>query len=121
MNSISMLSKLPTNLPPHLSLKFIKLYSNSGDLIRARYLFDKIPNPDIHSCTVLINAYTKQGHPKEALKLYSELRARDIRPDKLALLSVVKACATLSDVAKAKEIGTLMVLKMCLALCRLKM
>lgn len=105
MNSISMLSKLPTNLPPHLSLKFIKLYSNSGDLIRARYLFDKIPNPDIHSCTVLINAYTKQGHPKEALKLYSELRARDIRPDKLALLSVVKACATLSDVAKAKEIG----------------
>ncbi|KAL1824362.1 hypothetical protein ACET3Z_011140 [Daucus carota] len=105
MISMSMLSKLPTNLPPHLSLKFIKIYLNSGDLLRARQLFDKILQPDIHSCTVLINAYTKQGHAKEALNLYSELRARDIQPDKLALLSVAKACASLSEVTKAKEIG----------------
>lgn len=76
-----MLSKLPINLPPHLSLKFIKTNLNSGDLLRARNLFDKIPQPDIRSCTVLVNAYTQQGYPKEALKLYSELRARDIHPD----------------------------------------
>ncbi|XP_059623751.1 pentatricopeptide repeat-containing protein At1g20230-like [Cornus florida] len=99
-----MLSKIPTNLPPHLSLKFIKIYSSSGDLWRARQLFDKIPEPDLRSCTVLISAYTKHGFPKEAIQLYEELRKQNIPLDKLVLLSVVKACATSADVNKAKEI-----------------
>ncbi|KAM7506945.1 hypothetical protein LguiA_017398 [Lonicera macranthoides] len=99
-----MLSKLPTNLPPHLALKFIKIYSNSGDLRRARQLFDKIPEPDLKSWTVLIAAYTKEGFPKEAIKIYTELRDRNFRPDKFVLLSVAKACATSRDLIKANEI-----------------
>ncbi|KAK2987501.1 hypothetical protein RJ640_012160 [Escallonia rubra] len=100
-----MLSKIPTNLPPHLSLKFIKTYINSGDLGRARQLFDKIPDPDLRSWTVLITAYTRQGFAKEAVKLYTHLRDRSIQPDKLVLLSAVKACATSADLIKAKEIS----------------
>lgn len=100
-----MISKIPTNLPPHLNIKFIKNYLNSGDLKRARQLFDKISEPDIQLWTLLITAYTRQGHPKEAIKLYAEFRNRGkVNPDKLALLSVAKACATSGDVFKAKEI-----------------
>lgn len=99
-----MLSKLPTNLPPHLALKFIKTYSYSGDLRRARQLFDKIPEPDLKSWTVLITAYTKEGFAKEAIKLYTELRDRNFEPDKFVLLSVAKACATSRDLIKANEI-----------------
>ncbi|KAA8531780.1 hypothetical protein F0562_006503 [Nyssa sinensis] len=99
-----MFQKLPTNLPPHLSLKFIKIYCNSGDLGRARQLFDKIYEPDLRSWTVLIDAYMKHGFPNEAIKLYVELQKRNIRPDKFVLFSAAKACAASADVCKAKEI-----------------
>ncbi|KAK6947206.1 Pentatricopeptide repeat [Dillenia turbinata] len=99
-----MLSNLSTNLPRHLSLKFIKAYIDSGDLVRAGNLFDKIPKPDFRTCAVLITAYTRCGLPKEAIKVYDGLRALNISPNKLVLLSVAKACATLADPAKAREV-----------------
>lgn len=99
-----LLPNLGTCLPSHLTLKFIRIYSNSGNLERARQLFDKIPQPDLPTWTVLISAYAKHGFPMEALKLYSDLRARKLQPDKLMLLPVAKACASLRDVVLAKEI-----------------
>ncbi|KAM1244494.1 hypothetical protein ACFX1X_036278 [Malus domestica] len=99
-----MLSKLPTNVPPHLSLRFLKIYCNSGDLQRARRLFNQIPEPDLRAWTVLISGYTRHGFLKESINLYASLRARRIVPDNLLLLSVAKACAALGDVRNAKEL-----------------
>nr|GEV19711.1 pentatricopeptide repeat-containing protein At1g20230-like [Tanacetum cinerariifolium] len=98
-----MLPKLPINLPPHLTLKLIKTYCDSGDLRRARQLFDKIPTPDLHSLTVLISAYTKQGLQKEGISLYTRLRDGGSQPDKFVLLSFVKACATSRDLTEAQR------------------
>lgn len=100
-----MLSKLPTSLPPHLALKFIKVYSNSGDLQRARHLFDKIPQPDLPTWTILISALTKHGRSLEAIQYYNDFRHKNcVEPDKLLLLSVAKACASLRDVMNAKRV-----------------
>ncbi|KAI3722548.1 hypothetical protein L2E82_33587 [Cichorium intybus] len=98
-----MLPKLPSNLPPHLSLKLIKTYCQSGDLRRARQLFDKTTNPDLHSWTVLISAYTRHDLQKEAINLYTQLRNKEFQPDKFVLLSVVKACATSGDLLQAQR------------------
>ncbi|CAI9763299.1 unnamed protein product [Fraxinus pennsylvanica] len=47
----------------------------------------------------------EHGHPKEAINFYAEFRnSGKVSPDKLAFLSVVKACAKLGDVLKAKDI-----------------
>ncbi|KAK9937568.1 hypothetical protein M0R45_014347 [Rubus argutus] len=81
-----MLSKLPTNVPSHLSLRLLKVHCNSGDLQRARHLFDQIPEPDLRAWTVLISAHTRHGLLKESIKLYTSLRARKIAPDSLLLL-----------------------------------
>ncbi|KAK6116193.1 hypothetical protein DH2020_050066 [Rehmannia glutinosa] len=100
-----MLSRVPTNLPPHLIINFIKKYLNSGDLARARQLFDGISYPDVQSWTLLISAYTKNGRCKEAIKLYTEVKnSRKIAPDKFAILAVAKACAASGDLVNAKEI-----------------
>lgn len=99
-----MLSKLPTNVPSHLSLRLLKVHCNSGDLQRARHLFDQIPEPDLRAWTVLISAHTRHGLLKESIKLYTSLRARKIAPDSLLLLSVAKACAVLGDLRNAREL-----------------
>ncbi|KAL6551682.1 hypothetical protein OROGR_007836 [Orobanche gracilis] len=100
-----MLSKVPTNLPPHLNIKFIRNYLNLGDLSRARQLFDEISHPDVQSWTLLISAYTKNGRCKEAIKLYTEVKnSARINPDKFAILAVAKACAASGDLVNAKQI-----------------
>lgn len=100
-----MLSKVPTSLPPHLNIEFIKKYLNLGDLERARQLFDGISYPDVQSWTLLISAYTKNGRCKDAIQFYTEVKnSRKINPDKFAILAVAKACAGSGDLVKAKEI-----------------
>uniref|UniRef100_A0A7N2N1F9 Pentatricopeptide repeat-containing protein n=1 Tax=Quercus lobata TaxID=97700 RepID=A0A7N2N1F9_QUELO len=96
--------KLPISLPAPLSLKFIKEACKSCDLQRARHMFDQIPQPDLRTWTILISAYTQHGFPKESIKLYNLVRAQEIIPDRLVLLSAAKACATLGDIVKAKEV-----------------
>ncbi|XP_073005565.1 pentatricopeptide repeat-containing protein At2g29760, chloroplastic-like [Typha latifolia] len=101
-----MISKVATtNLPRHVCLKFFQSYLRSGELDRARDLLDKIPQPDLRSLTILISAYTKQGLPKESIRLYFRLRnEKKLEPDRLVLLSVAKACACAVDLVNAKEI-----------------
>lgn len=100
-----MLSKVPTNLPPHMNVKFIKNYLGFGDLARARQLFDNIPEPDVLSWTALISAYTKMGQCEEAIKLYTEIKnSRKVIPDKFVILAAAKICANSGDLKKAKEI-----------------
>ncbi|KAM1063059.1 hypothetical protein EV1_027042 [Malus domestica] len=77
-----MLSKLPTNVPPHLSLRFLKIFCNSGDLQRARHVFDQIPEPDLRAWTMLM----------------SYQATRDMGS------SIAKACAALGDVRNIKEL-----------------
>ncbi|XP_021847810.1 pentatricopeptide repeat-containing protein At1g20230 [Spinacia oleracea] len=99
--------KLPSNISPQLGENLLKPILNSGDLTRARQLFDKIPEPNLHSWTNLISAYTKQGLPNEAINLYSLFRKKNdihLPPDRILLLSVIKACAAFADLTKAKEI-----------------
>ncbi|XP_020091644.1 pentatricopeptide repeat-containing protein DOT4, chloroplastic-like [Ananas comosus] len=99
-----MLQKLSINIPPNVILKFIKSYLISGELDRARDLFDRIPKPDLRSLTMLFTAYTKQGRPKESVNLYRRLRSENrIDPDKLVLLSIIKACAHSTNLIDAKE------------------
>ena len=97
--------KLPSNISSYLGEKLLKSILNSGDLNRARQLFDKIPEPNLHSWTNLISWYTKQGLSNDAVLLYSLFKKQKNQfPDRILLLSAVKACAAYGDLTKAKEI-----------------
>nr|UPT49058.1 pentatricopeptide repeat protein AaPPR1477 [Agave angustifolia] len=98
MNHI--LPKMPSNL-----IQQFKSYLTSGQLNLARDLFDKIPNPNLYSLTLLISAYIKHNRPQDSIQIYRNLRReRNLQPDNLLLLAVVRACALSSDPIKAKEI-----------------
>ncbi|XP_049385305.1 pentatricopeptide repeat-containing protein At1g20230-like [Solanum stenotomum] len=99
-----MLPKLPSRFGLHPNSQFMRALGPSGDIRRARQLFDEIPHPDIRSWTLLITAYTRSGFPKEALEVYDELREKKVHPDQLALLSVTKGCAALGNLIKAKGV-----------------
>ncbi|XP_074275235.1 pentatricopeptide repeat-containing protein At1g20230-like [Silene latifolia] len=101
----AILSKLTSNHSHFQAEKLLKHVLDSGDLARARQVFDKIPEPSLYSWTDLITAYTKQGLPHESIKLYSSFRDKSsLLPDRVLLLSVAKACASCAHLTKAREI-----------------
>lgn len=97
--------KLPTKMPSRFGDNLLKSILNSGDLTHARQVFDRIPQPTLHSWAYLMTSYTKQGLPSEAVKLYSLFRNQRVHsPDRILLLSAAKACAAYADVRVAKEV-----------------
>ncbi|POO00223.1 DYW domain containing protein [Trema orientale] len=49
----------------------ISIYCKSSNIIYARHLFDKIPEPDIVARTALISAYSATGNLKSAREIFS--------------------------------------------------
>lgn len=74
-------------------------YVRSGDLARARELFDVMPERNVVSWTTVIGAYTQMRRPEEAVEVFRRMQVEDgIKPDGVALLSVLSACGDLGAV-----------------------
>ncbi|GLJ44890.1 hypothetical protein SUGI_0944930 [Cryptomeria japonica] len=84
--------------------KLVLTYLESGNLGGAFQVLNKIPNPNLFLWTAMIRAYTKQGYYAEALILFNEIHAAEIKASPFILASVIKACAGLKTLQKGKEI-----------------
>ncbi|TXG54475.1 hypothetical protein EZV62_019731 [Acer yangbiense] len=79
-------------------------YAKAGDVAKARELFDKMPFRDSVSWGTLVSGYAKSGQCKEAIKLFHEMMELNIRPDNIALVSALSACAQLGELECGKRI-----------------
>ncbi|TKY69031.1 Pentatricopeptide repeat-containing protein [Spatholobus suberectus] len=72
-------------------------YAKVGDMSNARNLFECMPerDRDVVSWTALISGYTQAHCPHEAVTLFRTMLLRDVRPDEIAILAVLSACADL--------------------------
>ncbi|EAY73376.1 hypothetical protein OsI_01257 [Oryza sativa Indica Group] len=73
-------------------------YVKSGDLARARELFDVMPGRNVVSWTMVIGAYAQMKQPEEAIEVFRRMQVEGIEPDGVALLSVLSACGDLGVV-----------------------
>ncbi|CAI9109769.1 OLC1v1009665C2 [Oldenlandia corymbosa var. corymbosa] len=71
----------------------LKANFGAGDMERARCLFDKMPVKNMVAWTILISAYVEKGFAKEAMGLYDQMAATDVKPDEGAITSILGACA----------------------------
>ncbi|XP_068643859.1 pentatricopeptide repeat-containing protein At2g02980, chloroplastic [Aristolochia californica] len=79
----------------------INLYAECGDINAARRLFDEMGTRCVVSYNAMITGYAKSSRPNEALTLFRELQARDLKPTDVTMLSVLSSCALLG----ALELG----------------
>ncbi|MCO5579180.1 hypothetical protein L7F22_033033 [Adiantum nelumboides] len=71
----------------------IDMYSKWGNLKVAREAFEKMQNRDAVSWGAMISGYVEHADYQSALKLFARLLQEDITPNKVVLVSAVKACA----------------------------
>ncbi|CAF2087322.1 pentatricopeptide repeat-containing protein At5g61800 [Brassica rapa] len=74
------------------------------EVVRARELFDSMPFRDLVSWNSLIAGYAQMNCCREAISLFDEMLASGFKPDNVAIVSTLSACAQSGDLEKGKAI-----------------
>eukprot|EP00250_Pteridium_aquilinum_P003129 c13460_g1_i1 orf=79-1491(+) len=80
----------------------INMYSKHSRLEPARHVFNQISVHDTVSWSAMIEAYAKHGYEKMSVHLFQQMQKESVKPDPVALIAVLGACATFSTLAWGK-------------------
>ena len=81
-------------------------YTKSGDIDTAYKFFKDMPVKNVISWTAMISGFVGANLNKEALKLFHEMQVASIKPDNVALVSSLSACAHLGSLDEGRWIHT---------------
>ncbi|KAJ7527666.1 hypothetical protein O6H91_16G065300 [Diphasiastrum complanatum] len=80
----------------------VDMYAKCGCTEDARELFDNMSERDVVSWTAMIAGYAQNGLGKEALALFEQMKQAGLAPDKVLLVLLLKACASLAALKHGK-------------------
>ncbi|KAM6571244.1 hypothetical protein CsatA_015324 [Cannabis sativa] len=76
----------------------VEFYSKCGLMDDALQVFKEFSMPDVVLWTSMVTGYEQNGYPEEALIFFSQMvMLEGLNPDRVTLVSVVSACAQLSN------------------------
>lgn len=79
-------------------------YTKCGEMELAHEIFKDMKEKNVISWTTLISGYVGAGMNKEALNLFHEMQIAGVKPDNVALVSAVSACAHLGALDQGRWI-----------------
>ena len=80
-------------------------------LAEAQSVFDEVVTRDVVTWTALISGYSEQGLGEQALCYYEQMLSEKLAPDKVIIMCALKACTSIRDFERGKEIYRNMVSK----------
>ncbi|XP_020090076.1 pentatricopeptide repeat-containing protein OGR1, mitochondrial [Ananas comosus] len=106
----SLLLRLGFSPDPLLATTLLDAYAKSGDLPRARRVFDEMPIRDVATWNALLSGLALGPDPRLALALFRRLRAslpslpaREA-PNDITVVAALSACALLGDLAEGAAV-----------------
>ena len=87
----------------------LDMYAKCGAVSEAIEVFDELPERDLVSWATMIAAYGSHGQAFEALKLFNGMLHSNVKPDRVAFLAVISACAHAGLVDEGYQYVNLMV------------
>ncbi|KAE8710024.1 putative ATP-dependent DNA helicase HFM1-like [Hibiscus syriacus] len=88
----------------YLGTALTDMYAKSGDIESSKQVFDRMPERNEFSWTVMIQGLAESGLAKESLSLFGEMeRSSSVAPNELMLLAVLFACSHCGLVDKGLE------------------
>lgn len=82
----------------------VDMYAKCGSMEDARNVFDDLQNPSMVSWSALMGGFVQHGHGLLALELFAKMQQDGVKPDKVAHLCVLKACASMGALMQGKLI-----------------
>lgn len=77
----------------------VSMYSNCGNLVSARRIFDAVHEKNVCLWTSMISGYARLGDPDEAVKLFNKVLTTDITPNEITVATILSACANLGSLS----------------------
>ncbi|KAM6583955.1 hypothetical protein CsatB_010957 [Cannabis sativa] len=78
----------------------IDAFVKAGEISDARKVFDEMHLRDSVSWGTILAGYAQSNQCEETIRLFYQMLELDIRPDNVALVSVLSACAQLGDLER---------------------
>ena len=82
----------------------VALYAKCGRVEQARIVFEGLDDRNIISWTSIISGYAQNGQPMEALRIFWQMRQSNVKPDWIALVSVLRSYTDVEDLEQGKSI-----------------
>ncbi|KAJ1286789.1 hypothetical protein BS78_03G378700 [Paspalum vaginatum] len=77
-------------------------YGRHGRMDEARSLFEEMPERNVISWSVIIDGHVRCGEAKEALEYFQSMLRCGVKPDKVAAVGAVSACAQLGTLEQGR-------------------
>ncbi|XP_004134955.1 pentatricopeptide repeat-containing protein At2g33760 isoform X1 [Cucumis sativus] len=76
-----------------LGTSLINMYTRCGNVSKAREVFDSMKERNVVTWTAMISGYGMHGYGRQAMELFTEMRAYGPRPNNITFVAVLSACA----------------------------
>ncbi|KAK8926189.1 putative pentatricopeptide repeat-containing protein [Platanthera zijinensis] len=83
-------------------------YTKCGRMELARRVFDGMVRKDVVSWSAMIGGYSSNGLPREALQLFFEMEAANMKPDCVTMVGALSACAKLGALELGERVSRYM-------------
>lgn len=77
----------------NISTALIDMYSKCGKIESATRVFSGISRRDVHNFTSMISGLSIHGLGKDALRVFNQMLAENVRPNEVTCLGVLNACS----------------------------
>ncbi|KAL5725929.1 hypothetical protein ACHQM5_009013 [Ranunculus cassubicifolius] len=81
-------------------------YAKAGDMASARYLFEQAPERDVVAWSALISGYVQNGLPNEAVNVFVEMQAQNVRLDEHIMVNLMSACSRVGSLQFAEWVDS---------------
>ncbi|KAJ7961899.1 Pentatricopeptide repeat-containing protein [Quillaja saponaria] len=75
-----------------ISTALVDMYAKCGEIIKAKKLFDEMPQKETATWNALINGFAVNGCAKEALEIFSLMLRERLKPDEVTMMGVLSSC-----------------------------
>lgn len=94
---------------PFLQNGLLSFYAKCEENSRACVIFDRLRCRDLVSWTLMISGYAQNGQPMEALRIFRDMRLSNVKPDWIALVSVLKAYSDIEELNQGRCLHSLVI------------
>ncbi|XP_071707411.1 pentatricopeptide repeat-containing protein At1g06140, mitochondrial-like [Rutidosis leptorrhynchoides] len=87
-----------------VNTNLIDMYTKCNNCEKAREIFDSMKDKDVISCNVMIAGYRQNGHAREAIEAFHNMRKSGLTVNEATVLEVVSAFSDMKDIRQGKSI-----------------
>ncbi|XP_057968569.1 putative pentatricopeptide repeat-containing protein At3g01580 [Malania oleifera] len=88
----------------HLWNSLVNVYAKCETLKCAQQVFEKMPERDVASWTILITGFVAAGYSTSGIKLFCEMKKEGIRPNECTFTTILKACSMSFDLGLGNQL-----------------